>query len=114
LDIYNQVRQSTVSCEDQLFFCQKALFSHTINNTHLTAQKGKTNLDLLEQKTVSGSGISWAICKSAPHPRQITTPSPHHSAFYRPDAFPATQPTVSSHTITSVNNHHSAMMLLVK
>jgi len=28
-------------------------------------QKGKTNLDLLEQEIVSGSGISWAICKSA-------------------------------------------------
>jgi len=26
-------------------------------------QKGKTNL---KQETVSGSGISWAICKSAP------------------------------------------------
>ena len=35
-------------------------------------QKGKTNLDLLKQETVSGSGISWAICKSAPHSRQIT------------------------------------------
>jgi len=34
-------------------------------------QKGKTNLDLLEQKTVSGNGISWAICKSASHSRQI-------------------------------------------
>ena len=34
-------------------------------------QKGKTNLDLLEQETVSGSSISWAICKSAPCPRQI-------------------------------------------
>jgi len=32
-------------------------------------QKGKTNLDLLEQETVSGSGVSWAICKSAPHQR---------------------------------------------
>ena len=29
-------------------------------------QKGKTNLDLLEQEIVSGSGISWTICKSAP------------------------------------------------
>jgi len=29
-------------------------------------QKGKTNLDLLEQEIVSGSGISWATCKSAP------------------------------------------------
>jgi len=28
-------------------------------------QKDVTDLDLLEQETVSGSGISWAICKSA-------------------------------------------------
>ena len=27
---------------------------------------------------MSGSGISWAICKSAPRSRQITTPAPHH------------------------------------
>jgi len=33
---------------------------------------------------VSGSGISWAIRKSAPSSRQITTPAPHHSVFYRP------------------------------
>jgi len=33
-------------------------------------QKGKTNL---KQEIVSGSGISWAICKSAPRSRQITT-----------------------------------------
>jgi len=32
-------------------------------------QKGKTNLDLVEQEIVSGSGISWAICKYAPWPR---------------------------------------------
>jgi len=30
---------------------------------------------------VSGSGISWAICKSAPRSRQITKPAPHHSVF---------------------------------
>ena len=29
-----------------------------------------------------GSGISWTICKqSAPHSRQITTTTPHHSIF---------------------------------
>ena len=33
-------------------------------------RKVKTNLDLLEQEIVSGSGICLAICKSAPHPRQ--------------------------------------------
>ena len=51
----------------------------------------------MKQETVSGSGISWAICKSAPRSRQIITPAPHHSVFYRPDALPATQPTVSKH-----------------
>jgi len=52
---------------------------------------------LLEQETVSGSGISWAICKSAPRSRQTTTIAPHHSVFYTPDALPATQPTASKH-----------------
>ena len=52
---------------------------------------------LLEQETVSGNGISWDICKSAPRSRQITTPAPHHSVSYRPDALPAAQPTASRH-----------------
>jgi len=36
---------------------------------------------LLKQETVSGSGISWARCKSAPCSRQTTTPAPHYSVF---------------------------------
>jgi len=50
---------------------------------------------LLKQETVSGSGISWAICTSAPR-RQ---PCQQHTTqfFYRPDALPATQQTVSKH-----------------
>ena len=52
---------------------------------------------LLKQETVSGSGISWVTCKSAPCSSQITTPAPHHSVFYRPDALPAAQPTASKH-----------------
>ena len=36
---------------------------------------------LLKQETVGGSGISWAICKCAPRPRQIPTPAPQHSIF---------------------------------
>jgi len=43
-------------------------------------QKGKTNLDFTEV-TVSGSGISWTVCKSASRSRQITMPVPHHSVF---------------------------------
>ena len=52
---------------------------------------------LLKQETVSGSGISRAVCKSAPRCRQITMPAPHHSVSYKPDALPATQPTASKH-----------------
>jgi len=52
---------------------------------------------LLKQETVSGSDISWAVYKSAPRSRKITTPAPRHSVFYRPDALPAAQPTASKH-----------------
>jgi len=50
---------------------------------------------------VSGSGIRWAICKSAPRSREITTPATHPSVFYRPDALPVTQPTKSSQLFTN-------------
>jgi len=43
---------------------------------------------LLKQETVSGSGISWAICKSSPRPIQVTMSAPHHSVFYRLDRIP--------------------------
>ena len=52
---------------------------------------------LLKQETVSGSGINWAICKSAPSSRQITLSSTPPLSFYRPDALPAAQPTASKH-----------------
>ena len=42
---------------------------------------GKQIWILLKQETVSGSGIRWAICKSASRSRQTTTPAPHHSVF---------------------------------
>ena len=82
--------------------------AHTHTHTRLTTlfprlpgwagtRKVKPIWILLKQETVSGSGISWDICKSAPRSRQITTPAPHHSVFYRPDALPAAQPTASKH-----------------
>ena len=54
-------------------------------------QKGKTNLDFTEARD---SEWQWHQLgrKSASRSRQITTPAPHHSVFYRPDALPAAQP----------------------
>ena len=49
---------------------------------------------LLKQDTVSGSGISSAVCKSAPRSRQIATPAPHHSSFL-PAGCPSCRPTNS-------------------
>jgi len=82
--------------------------AHTHTHTRLMAlcpglprwagtRKVKPIWILLKQETVSGSGISWAICKSARRSRETTTPTPHHSVFYRPDTLPATQPTASKH-----------------
>ena len=87
--------------------------THTHTHTHvrLTAlcpglpgwagtRKVKPIWILLKQETVSGSGISWARCKSASRCRWRTTPTPHCSVFYRPDALPAAQPTASKHCFT--------------
>jgi len=62
--------------------------------------KGKTSLDLNEARDdgVWGcSGIRGNIKQSAPRSRQITTPTPHHSIFYRLNAPPDAQPTGSKH-----------------
>jgi len=42
----------------------------------------------LKQETVTSSGISWAICKSASRSRQRTTPAPHHSFFCNYKKYP--------------------------
>ena len=57
-------------------------------------QKGKTNLDLTEARD---SEWQWHQLGHMQVSRHITTPAPHHSVFYRPDALPATQPTASKH-----------------
>ena len=48
----------------------------------------------LKQETVSGSGISWAVYKSAPRSRQITMPAPHHSVVLQAGC-PSCRPTNS-------------------
>ena len=59
-----------------------------------STRKAKPNWILLKQETVSGSGISWAICKSAHRSRQITTPAPHNSVFLQAGC-PSCRPTNS-------------------
>jgi len=105
------------------------LRNHTSKHTHTTIlrlswilsgttrvsrhQKGKTNLDLLEQEIVSGIGIRWATWKSAAWPRHITTPASHHSFFYRLDALPAAQPTALKHWRQTTHPNFTKFSVLV-
>ena len=74
---------------------------HTHTHTRLTALCpglpgwAGTNLDFTEARD---SEWQWhQLDQSAPRSRQITTPAPHRSVFYRPAALLATQPTASKH-----------------
>jgi len=99
-----RIREKTLEFSSTVLSTQ-SLHLNTQTHTRLTAlcpglpgtRKVKPIWILLKQEIVSGSGISWAICKSSPCSRQITMPAPHHSVFYRPDALPAAQPTASKH-----------------
>jgi len=68
---------------------------HKGKTKKVKTKKVKTNLDLLEQEIVrKGSGICWAICKSAPHADNHAN-IPPLCFFYRPDALPDAQPTAA-------------------
>ena len=62
------------------YYCFTTLWVMSRTTQVSRYQKGKTNLDLLEKEIVSVGGIGWAICKSAPCPRQIT--HTHTQPFY--------------------------------
>ena len=59
---------------------------------------------LPKQETVSGSGISWAACKSAPRSRQITTPASHHSVFFT-GRMPFCRPTNSVKALKAIKGN---------
>ena len=96
-----------ISSNDAFIHRQSVIYTHTHTRPFngpfpglpgwAGTRKVKPIWIILKQETVSGSGISSAICKSALRSRQITTPAPHRSVFYRPDALPAAQPTASKH-----------------
>ena len=99
-----------------------------VRHTHLTAlfprlsgtpgtRKIKPVWILLKQETVSGSGMSWAVCKSAPCSRQITMPAPHHSVFYKLDALSAAQLAASKHlkhSLYGIKTHYGKFRRLLK
>jgi len=51
---------------------------------------------VLEPKVDGGGGDNWSY-KSCKAPVKSTPPTNHNPSFYKPDALPVTQPTVSEH-----------------
>jgi len=87
-----RVRQNSLNSHDKVANLTPATVTHTHTHIRLTdlcpglprwagIRKVRPIWILLKQETVSGSGNSWAMCKSASRSRQITTPAPHHSVF---------------------------------
>ena len=62
---------------------------------------------------MSGSGISWAMCKSAPRSRQITTPVPHHSCFLQAGC-PSCCPANSVKALTALSDVTSFYFFLYR
>jgi len=71
-------------------------------------RKVKTNLDLLEQEIVSGSGICWAICKSAPHPRR---PRQHPTTQFFTGWMPFLPPNQQRQSTEGDNWYHSVYIV---
>ena len=92
---------------------------HTHTHTRLTAlfpgaewagtRKVKPIWILVKQETLSGSGISWTICKSASHSRQITMPVPHQSRFLQARC-PSCRPTNSVKALKAIGIHCNGML----
>ena len=113
--LFFQITQYTVSKKNRCLYtlaCNIAPNTLSLSNSVVTHpfdgplsgttrvsryQKGKTSLDFTEARDSEWQWHQLGMCKSAPRSRQITMPAPHHSVFYRPDALPAAQPTVSEH-----------------
>ena len=88
------------------------LFSRTTWTSQY--QKGKPVWIQRRQELMgfwNGSRISWTTCKqSAPRSRQITTQTPHHSIFFRPDPLPDAQKHIQrvilqKHNCENINKH---------
>ena len=104
-----QVRRTTCTCNQS--------HTHPFNGPFLGlprwagTRKVKPIWILLKQEIVSGSGISWAICKSAPRSRQITKPAPHHSVFLQAGC-PSYRPTNSVKALKATCNQSIVTKIL--
>ena len=113
-------------CDSVLWFCWLAIWPCKSTHTHIHTRlmtlypglpgwagtrKVKPIWISLKQETVSGSGISWAICKSAPRSRQITMPAPHCSVLQA--GCPSCRPTNSVKALKALQKPMPNICLLI-
>ena len=67
------------SCSESVLRQTAVMLDSLLKHTHTHRAHTNVNRNIVSQ-------ISWAICKSAPRSGRVTTPAPHHSVFYRPNA----------------------------
>jgi len=119
--------KSVHTCWAHLMVLSTPLLKHTHTHTHtrLTAifpglprsagtRKEKPIWILLKQETMSGNGISWAICKSAPRSRQITMPATHRSVFTGQMPFLLPNQQRPSTEGLSTEGHYSILLKVVQ
>ena len=73
------------------YYYTRLMASFSVQPGSAGSRKVKPIWILLKQETVSGSGFSWAICKSAPRSRQITITPPLKFFTGRVPFLPPTQ-----------------------
>jgi len=97
----------------KLFFASPKINLNSRNMSGTTRvswyQKGKTNLDLLEQEMVSGSGISWAmqICTSAQTDNHASIPP----LSFLQEGRPSCHPTNSIKALKALTTHPHLLIM---
>ena len=69
-------------------------------------QKGKTNLDFTEARDSEWQWLQLGHMQVCTLLQTDTTPAPHRSVFYRPDALPAAQNVKSLHFECKIKQHY--------
>ena len=121
LNVY-ELKENTTALSSNVHESKKNVIS--ITHTRLTARcpglpgwastrKVKPPWILLKQETVSGNGISWAICKSAPHFRQHPTTQffTGRMPFLPPNQQHQSTEGISIISIITIHRHRSLITL---
>ena len=112
-DIRSVTLPTMLSCSLIIVISHTHPFNGTLSGSTQVSryQKGKSIWILLEQETVSGNGISWAICKSTPRSTQITTPAPHYSVFLQAGC-PFCRPTNSVKALKALSTEGTIVIIV--